>query len=319
MSRSIGGITLALLIVGTPLAGAGVWWSLGSVVAQSETRPKPVAADTATQPENETAIRAAMQSFVKAFGLRDAKALAAHWTTQGEYQNDSGKTVRGRDALEKAFAQFFAKTPEVQAEARSESLRFLSNDAAIDEGVVTIRRNPLDPPSTAHFSVFFVREQGRWLMARLSESSEEEVVSIADLGWMIGEWKALGGQDAEIRTTYAWDANKKFIHVQFTIAGKVLSLTGTQIIGVDPATGGIRTWTFEADGGVGVADWNRDGDHWELHAAGTLADGRQLTETNILRRVNNDTITWQSIDRSLDGADIADLPPVKVTRIKPEK
>jgi uncharacterized protein (TIGR02246 family) len=297
----------------------GVWWALGSAVAQSETRPKPAAADAATQPADQAAIRAAMQSFVKAFGLKDAKALAAHWTTQGEYQNDNGKTVRGRDALEKAFALFFAKTPDVKAEVHTDSLRFLSNDAAIQGGAVNIRRGPLEPASTARFSVFFVREQGHWLMAQLSESSEEEVESIADLDWIVGEWKALGGQGVEIRTTYAWDAKKKFIHVRFTIAEKALSLSGTQIIGVDPATGGIRTWTFEADGGVGVTDWSRDGDHWELDVAGTLADGRRLTETNILRRVNNDTITWQSINRSLDGADLADLAPVKVTRIKPEK
>jgi hypothetical protein len=88
---------------------------------------------------------------------------------------------------------------------------------------------------------------------------------------------------------------------------------------VDPATGALHTWTFEADGGVGEADWNRDGDHWVLDAAGTSSDGRQLTETNILRRVNDDTFTWQSVDRTLDDNTIPDLPPVKVTRVKTEK
>ena len=68
-----------------------------------------------------------------------------------------------------------------------------------------------------------------------------------------------------------------------------------------------------------VADWSRDGDHWKLELAGTLGDGRRLTETNVVRRVNNDTMTFQSINRTLDGADFADLPPVKITRIKSEK
>jgi uncharacterized protein (TIGR02246 family) len=318
MSRGTRLVTPTLLILGVSLLGVGVWSALGSAVAQTEGRPKPAAADAATRPEDQAAIRAAMQSFVKAFGLKDAKALAAHWTTEGEYQDDKGKSIRGRDALEKGFTLFFAKTPELKAEVRPDSLRFLSKDAAIEEGAVTIRRGPLEPASNARYSVFFVREQGHWLMARLSESSDE-TDSIADLDWIVGEWKSISGQGAEIRTTYAWDSNKKFIHVRFTIAEKALSLSGTQIIGVDPATSGIRTWTFEADGGVGVADWSRDGDHWELDVAGTLADGRRLTETNILRRVNDDTITWQSINRSLDGADLADLAPVKVTRIKPEK
>jgi uncharacterized protein (TIGR02246 family) len=316
MSRRTGLITLMLLIVGASLLGVGTWSTSGSAIAQTEPRSKPAGTDAA--PEDRAAVRATMQSFAKAFVAKDAKGLAAHWTSQGEYQNDQGKSAHGRDALEKGFARFFGRTPEITAEVRPDSLRFLSKDAAIEEGTVTIRRGAAEPSTNARYSAFFVREQGRWFIARLSESAGDED-SIKDLDWMIGDWKSVGGQGAEIRTTYAWDANKKFIHVRFAIAEKAVALHGTQIIGVDPATGGIRTWTFEADGGVGVADWNRDGDHWELELAGTLGDGRRLTETNVLRRVNNDTMTFQSIHRTLDGADVADLPPVKITRIKSEK
>src|SRR5262249_51244376 len=104
---------------------------------------------------------------------------------------------------------------------------------------------------------------------------------------------------------------------QFNIKEKGLALSGSQVIGVDPATGAIHTWTFEADGGVGEADWSRDGDHWVLEAAGTLTDGSTLTETNILRRVNDDTFTWQSVDRKHGDEVLPDLAPVKVTRVKP--
>ncbi len=70
---------------------------------------------------------------------------------------------------------------------------------------------------------------------------------------------------------------------------------------------------------MGEADWSRDGDHWVLDADGTLPDGRTLTETNILRRVDDDTFTWQSVDRLLDDSELPDLAPVKVTRVKPKK
>lgn len=319
MSRGIGSITVSLLLIlGASLMGFGTWPGLGWAVGQSEVRTKPATTDAAGRPEDQAAIRAAMQSFVKSFGQRDAKALVAHWTSLGEYQNENGKSVQGREGLEKGFTQFFAKIPEITAEVHTESLRFLSNDSAIEDGTVTIRRGPVAPASRAHYSVLFVREQGRWLMARLTESAADSEC-LADLGWLIGEWKSISGQGAEIRTSYSWNANKKFIHVRFTYAEKGHSLTGTQIIGMDPATGGIRTWTFEADGDLGVADWSRDGDHWELALTGTLANGKRLVETNVLRRVNNDTITWQSVNRTLDGADIPDLAPVKVTRIAPTK
>ena len=132
------------------------------------------------------------------------------------------------------------------------------------------------------------------------------------------EWKSVTGEGAEIRTTYTWDDNKKFINVQFTLKEPTLNLSGRQIIGVDPATGGIRSWTFEANGGVAEADWRHDGDHWVLDSDGTLPDGRTLKQTNVLRRINDDTITWQSVDRLLGDEKIPDLAPVKVTRIKPE-
>jgi len=87
------------------------------------------------------------------------------------------------------------------------------------------------------------------------------------------------------------------------IKEKNLALSGNQVIGVDPATGLLHSWTFESDGGVGEADWSRDGDHWVLDADGTLADGRSLTETNVLRRVNEDTFTWQSVEvESISGS-----------------
>ena len=268
--------------------------------------------------EDRAAIRAAIDSFAKTFEARDAKSLAAHWTAEGEFQNVQGAQFRGREALEHAFADFFSRTPEVKAELHPESLRFLSSNSAIEEGSVTVRRGLAEPATNARYSALVVREDDRWRLALLSESPKDEV-SIEDLGWLIGQWKSTRGEEAEIQTTYSWAPSKKFIHVLFTIKEADRAFTGSQVIGLDPATGAIHSWTFEANGGIGEADWSRDGDHWVLDAAATLADGSSLTQTNILRRVNDDTFTWQSIGRRLDDAEIADLAPVKVTRIKTEK
>jgi uncharacterized protein (TIGR02246 family) len=270
----------------------------------------PRAADVA-------AIRAALEGFARAFDARDAKALAACWTAGGEYRNEAGIVVTGREALESGFAAFFARTPEVKAELRPEAPRFLAADAAIGEGSVTVRRGPSEPPSRATYKALLVREGGRWLLAQMSETPAPDA-SIEDLAWLVGEWASRAGDGAEIRTVYSFVPSRKFLVGRFTIKEKGLELSGTQIVGVDPATGSIHGWTFEADGGIGEADWRPDGDHWVLDMTGTLADGRTLTETNILRRVNGDTFTWQSIDRLLDDAELADLPPVKVVRVKPQ-
>lgn len=262
-------------------------------------------------------MRAAIDAFVNSFATRDATALAALWTSEGEFQNAQGVTVHGREGLEKAFTLAFSKTPEIEAEVRPESLKFFSNDSAVEEGTVTVRRGAAEAATHAHYSVLVVREDGQWKLANLRETPSDDA-SLNDLEWLIGEWKSGAGEGAEIRTTYSWTPSKKFIRADFAIKEKDREFTGTQIIGRDPATDTIRSWTFEADGGVGEADWSHDGDHWELAADGTLDDGSTLTETNILRRINKDNFTWQSVDRQLDDAELPELAPVKVTRVKAE-
>ncbi|MBX9582382.1 MAG: hypothetical protein K2X87_18930 [Gemmataceae bacterium] len=47
------------------------------------------------QPDRE-AVGKALDQFVAAFHKGDAKAVAAHWTAEGEYIGDDGATFRGR-------------------------------------------------------------------------------------------------------------------------------------------------------------------------------------------------------------------------------
>jgi uncharacterized protein (TIGR02246 family) len=267
---------------------------------------------------DEEAVGAALEGFVRAFEARDPKAMAAHWTEGAEYHNLEGRTVHGRDALEKAFVAYFARTPEVSAALRPDATRFLAPGAAMAEGSVTVRRGPVDPATRARYSALVLKEGDAWRIAQLTETPEPGE-SIDDLEWLIGEWRSEAGQGAEVRTTYSWAPNRKFIHAEFTVEEPSMSLTGFQVIGVDPETQALRTWTFEANGGVAEADWARDGDHWVLDAAGTLPDGRTLTETNVLRRVDANTLTWQSVRRALEDEELPDLAPVKITRVEAKK
>lgn len=321
LSVSRTGAVRAIIVLAMAISPVCVF-SNAMTSAQEGPKPKPAAkpADAKADPRaaDRAGITAMLQSFVKSFESRDPESFAAHWTAEGEFENDQGTTVQGRAALVKAFTAFFAKTPELQAEVRPASLRFVGRDTAVGEGSVTVRKGPTVPASNARFTALLVREEGKWRLAKFSESPAEGP-TIADLGWLIGEWKSSIGEGAEIRTTYSWSASKKFIYVDFTLKEKTLALSGKQVIGVDPATGQIHSWIFEADGGVGETDWSRDGEHWVLEADGTLADGRTLTETNVLRRVNDDTLTFQSTNRLLDDEELPDLPPVKVIRVKPAK
>ncbi|MCC7422653.1 MAG: nuclear transport factor 2 family protein [Planctomycetaceae bacterium] len=302
-----------LLVTGAVLHGT---------TAMSQEKPSESAKSGSARPQAEEsrkeereAIRKNLGSLIKAFEARDSKALASHWTEEGEYRNDASVSLRGRAEIEAAFAALFAATPEISAEIHPGELRFLSRDTAVGEGTVKVRRGAAEASTSAKYTSLLVREDGHWRLAQLSETKNDKV-TIADLGWLVGEWKSTPQQGAEIRTTYSWAPSRKFLKVEFSLKEKDLELAGSQVLGVAPSTGNIRSWTFEGDGGVAEGDWSRDGDHWVIEASGTLADGTTITETNILRRVDADTFTWQSINRFLGDDEIDDLPPVKVTRVK---
>lgn len=262
------------------------------------------------------AVQAAMKSLVAAIEAGDAKAVAALWTESGEYLRDGEGAVHGRAALEKGFAAAFADKAKRRVRVTPGPVRFLARDLAIDEGTVTIQRGADEPALTSTYSLLLAREGTAWRIAQLREGPAEESSPLHDLAWLVGDWKSAAGESADVTTHYSWDESQKFLHVRFTMKEKDRALGGFQVIGMDPATGELHAWTFEAEGGVGQSVWRRDGSHWTIESTGTLVDGRTLTALNILRRVNDDTFTWQSTQRQLDGEDLPDLPPTKVTRVK---
>ena len=87
------------------------------------------------------------------------------------------------------------------------------------------------------------------------------------------------------------------------------------MIGVDPETGLLRTWIFEANGGVGEGIAMQDGKQWVFESATELTSGEVLEATNILVRINAGTFTWQPLDLSINGEQFGNLPPVKVSRV----
>jgi len=268
---------------------------------------------------DEADIRKAAEALALAFEKGDPKAIGSFFTDEGEYVDDDGTTIHGRAALEKAYTEFFAKRPELKAETKTDKVRFLSKDTAVEEGTFTVRAKDR-PADATRYSALYVREDGRWRIAMLKEWGDEKTKQpdLQDLGWLIGAWE-LDGPEQYARTSYEWSESKKFIVCKFTITqkkDKALFSTGTQVIGIDPAYGLIRGWTFSSDGGIGEATWTHDGDRWVIDSHATLADGSATSAVNHLTRAGDDGFTWRSVERTLQGERLPDIGTVKVRRIK---
>ena len=276
-------------------------------------KPSGSPANNATErKEDISAINKVMQEFTAAFEKGDANAAAAYLTSGAELIPNEGDTIRGRDAIQKAFTAHFANNPRVKVTLDDQTVRFTSRDTAIEEGSI----KTVSEKGTANnrYSVLLVREDGKWLLGFIKEWPDERA-ELKDLDWLIGSWNAKRS-DAEISTTYEWFGNKTFIKAQFTIRAKDKSFTGMQLIGTDPDTGGLRTWTFEYDGGFGEGTLARDGKKWVFEMATALPDGSVLEANNVLIQVDKNTFTWQPVNLTVDGEQFGDLPPVKVTRVK---
>jgi uncharacterized protein (TIGR02246 family) len=280
---------------------------------QSAIQAVGLAADD-QNPADQAAIKKVGQSFIKDYLGGDAKAVAAHWTTNGEYFAEDGTTLRGRAEIEKTYAELFAKKKaHTKASIEVTSIRFPSKDTAIEEGYFKARTGT-GPATTSKYAVFHVREDGKWLMAVLREWPSEGP-SLRDLEWLIGAWEAKR-DDIEVRTTYEWWGDKSFIRVAITIKQKGRTSEGFQMIGKDGSTGEIRSWTFDRNGSFSEATWSRDGKKWTQDSAGVIEDGSVLTATNILSQLDNDSFTFQSVNRSVGGEGVSDIPPIRVSRVK---
>jgi uncharacterized protein (TIGR02246 family) len=296
-SLTIGGIVLLLTVAGL----------LGQ-------QPSGRAGSKKANADDIAAIKKEGQGLLKAYLAGDAKALAAHFTEGGEYLADDGTTIRGRAEIEKAYAGLFAKkkTP-AEAEVEVTSIRFPSKDTAIEEGYFKARKGK-EAPTSAKYTILHVREDGKWLMAVLREFPGEGT-SLRDLEWLIGTWQAKR-DDTEVSTTCEWWGDKSFLRVAIKLKQKGKTTEGFEMIGKDASTGQLRSWTFDAEGSFAEATWVREGNKWTQESAGVLDDGKVLAQTNILTRLDNDTFTFQSVERSVSGEDVADIPAIRVTRVK---
>ena len=120
------------------------------------------------------------------------------------------------------------------------------------------------------------------------------------------------------KTTCRWTKNKNFITRSFAVSiADLIDLEGTQVIGWDPAEKVIRSWLFDSDGGFGVGVWSRKERRWTIQALQVLPDGRRASSVNVLTQVDEDTFTWESTGREVDGEVLPNIGPVTVVRKKP--
>jgi uncharacterized protein (TIGR02246 family) len=313
LKRGRGRLIGALLVA----VAAGVAALVGRGASQEPVRHHPAPHD-ASHEADEKAIGDNRAAYARAFEAGDASKAAALWSADGELVQPDGHIIRGRAAIEKDLASFFAENGPAKIHIDQDSMRFPGPDVALESGKCRVTLTRTGAGSAVAYSIVHVKKDGKWYLATVRESAGPAATAqrLEDLDWMVGSWSAKGGAIV-VDLTCEWNEGKKSLVRRYKIkAADGAPRSGMQIIALDPSAGVIRGWTFDADGSIGLETWTRDGERWVVHANSDTKDGHQTASTNLLKRINGDTYSWRSVERTLDGVSLPDTPEVTVRRNK---
>jgi uncharacterized protein (TIGR02246 family) len=295
------------------IATTAVWIALTHAgFAQPGNRP-----DAPDASAEQDSIHQRLASYVEAFNQQDAAAVATFWSTDCiSIAENSGQRIEGREALQQHFAEFFQDAPGSQLGGGVTDIQIVRPDVAVIQGRTTLVLADAEPVETM-FSATLVKEGNQWLITNsrerdvLPETSPQD--ALKELEWLIGTWEDQA-EDGRVVTTIRWSPNRAFLIRSFAAYFDDREQQGTQVIGWDPRNRQIRTWIFHSDGSFGQGTISRHDDAWMLKMSQTLNDGRTAAGTQILTRVDDNTITVQVIGETVAGELLPTADAVTVVR-----
>jgi uncharacterized protein (TIGR02246 family) len=300
---------------------APLWLRLSCILGALMACTALAAPDDPVTVADEKAIRTTVDKLVAALNARNVKDAAALFTPTGEFVDGDGNTFHGREAIQAEFEALFKANAHTKVVLEMDSVRFLSTGVFIEEGTVTLNRNPNIPGKKIGYLIVHAQQKdGSWLLASVRSKGEDEATpqeELQDLGWMIGEWVDESA-DSVVKTKVRWSDDKNFILSDFTVqvAGKP-AVTGSHRIGYDPRTGSFKSWVFDSAGGHAEGFWTLTNDRWVVKFTGVRPSGEAGSMTAIYQPLGPDSYLYTVTDRVM-GDEVQPDVSVKVVRKPPE-
>jgi uncharacterized protein (TIGR02246 family) len=280
------------------------------------------AATQAEMPAGMKAVLAQAKAYEEAYAKGDVAALAAFFTEDAEYTSDAGVTYSGRPAIESCLRDAFRINKGAKLNIHVDSVKTLTPDVAVEKGsTVTLMKN--GDEVEARYTAVHVKKDDKWKISQLIETPMPEITPaerLAELSWLVGSWQETDKEAGlSIRSNYEWARGGSFITRNVTVKrGDEPVMEGWQIIGWDPVEEGIRSWTFDDQGGYSEGRWTREGQRWLDRETGYAADGSRTSADNTLTKVKDDMFFWESGNRTLDGDPQPGIGRIEIKRAKGE-
>ncbi|TWT81398.1 hypothetical protein CA13_28510 [Planctomycetes bacterium CA13] len=270
-------------------------------------------AQQASAPTKEVAQRVA--SYVGAFNRRDVAACANHWSETSEYGiAGAANPIVGREAIRNAIEKLLSTDEEFQLAIGDQRFRQVSNNVVLEEGTARLASETYGA-EYARYLVVHVRQKGTWYRDSVRETAVgTESNDTEGLESLVGTWKC-EADNATLTVKSTWKHDKRFIERSFTLQDKNgQSVTATEMIGWDPASLTLRSWSFDSQGGFEQAIWNRDSDGWLIKADAVLPGGITATEQRSLSIDSEGNLRTQSLEQQFGGRLMPGSKPVTLIR-----
>jgi uncharacterized protein (TIGR02246 family) len=273
-------------------------------------------------PTEEVEILETAEAFVAAYAKHDAKAVAALFATEAEYIDVNGQVSQGREAIEKTLEEIFKGNPDCKLLFDIASIRFLGPNLAIEDGTTVSTTREGTPPTESRYTAIHAKADGQWQVASVREQGSsnprQHALRLKQLDWLVGNWVD-EDDDSVVHFNCRPSSDGNFLIRDFEVSlGGEKVIEGTQRIGWDPVSGRFRTWTFDSQGGYFDGYLNRDGQRWIASSSGVTADGYSASGKAIFTPVNGHTITWQAIDREVNGVPVDDSEEFTLVKKGPQ-
>ncbi len=309
-------------LVGTIAIGLTVGW----MFASSNQLPLARSQDTKTAkpavPSDQDLLKASAEQFEAAFNKGDAAAIAAQFTENAEVVDEEGDVVQGREKIQTRFAEIFKSFPKARIAVEQTSLRQLSPEVAVEDGLSATTLDPDETGSRSPYTIVHLKRGGKWLFASVRDFPEEETETTAHdelqpLAWLVGRWVDQSG-DAKVETNYAWSDDGNYLIQEYVVKVRGSQESrGTQRIGWDPVRKTIRGWVFDLGGGFVESTWTPVDGGWVIKANGYTPEGVTASATRVLTPLGSDLFQLDSTQR-LFGQELLPDATVKVARRPPD-
>lgn len=259
-------------------------------------------------------VRERLKQYANAFNDRKLDSLGQFLASDVHYQDEtSGRTAQSANELIDLIRTAVEAEPTLKLSASVEDIKQIAPDQATVRGTTTLTSEDA-PDEVSSFEIALAKASDEWTIQSITEraiDSAESASPIESLSWLVGTWKEYAEDGLNSRIEFL--PGNRFLRRTFQMGSNAEPI-GYEMIGYDPRSNLVKSWTYFADGSFGSGHWAGEEDHWRMEMTQTLADGGQATATCIVRPIDQNTMTVRIISRVVNGQPLPNGKAVTLTR-----